>query len=150
MKENKTTELILNLSGLPEGIVRAAVSSAVQERLFACGYAWSVKNKTVQTWPIVALHVQRPDRDLTEIAYASGEPCPFHNDGNVKFFGFGQVEDFLAAAKKATSELKTVIEGVDVTITFDKVDLDATALLARVNAKARELKSERFGSDSGC
>lgn len=148
MKTNKRPELILNLIALA-GFTREIVSRHVQTKLFEFGYRWSNHMKGTEPKPAhlreEVLRICSPEWKAYELTYDSG---PSFSDTPAITFDASQVDLFLARAKDALIESR-IINGVIVTITPSKIDLNVTELVAKTTSEAQKIQQELFGSGLG-
>lgn len=145
MKTNKRTELVLCMAALT-GVAREITSKFVQTKLFAFGYKWADGS----TQPIhlrkSALHVCTPEWKATDITYNEG---PSYSSGPAIVFNAAtDLQEFLSRAESALKESR-IINGVVVTITPSKIDLNVTELVAKTTSEAQKIQSELFGSGLG-
>ena len=144
----KSVSINLNLSMLT-ATARRLISEYVQTELFKLGYRWASNCKPVvilTNAPILKLEQDTYRAEKWEITYSfSSENLHYE-----KSFSHNSVDDFLRLAKNMSirsSEL--CINGIAVTITPSKIDLNVIELVAKTISEAKKIQAELFGSGLG-
>ena len=145
--DNLIPELILDLTALG-GHARKVIALNVFENLLRLGYTFKLDPNGIQYRKHLMasrIHIFVPKAASLTTIMVDYPPLYNRIFNEVKVFdATTQSGDFLLAAREALT-LKTVINGVKVTITPTKIDLDATTALTSVMAKAKDLQKFRFG-----